>query len=433
VLEGSGKKISELDTHDLRQYYRQKYLKDHEINLVTHRKHEKTIITIKGEITLERQVLRPKTSSDLESLINLTGQKTVIPLDDYLSITSWPFRITPAAMLKIAYCAASELSYKAAGKRLREDNNISISDETVRNVTDYIGSLVYNHDINKAEDIYLNRHRLDLKKDKEGVIYIMPDGSMIHTRDEDEEGHRWHENKLGVVFSSDNMKSTGMSKGINNYKIIKKEYANFFGSVPQFQKMLFATALNNGYGRFKNTVLISDGAVWISNMKDLLFPDAIHILDFWHVSEYIYELGKIYYNNDPEKYKPWVEDIKNDLLESKHKIVISKVTDKEKSLSNKKQLFTNKNGKKYSLGKCSHYLMSNIKKIDYESYRKQGFYIGSGHIESGNKSVAQERLKRPGMMWKINSAQNLLSLRVKLKSELWNIVELIVMKNFDMI
>jgi hypothetical protein len=46
-------------------------------------------------------------------------------------------------------------------------------------------------------------------------------------------------------------------------------------------------------------------------------------------------------------------------------------------------------------------------------------YIGSGHIESGNKSVFQERLKRYGMIWNKDIAQNLLTLRCKIKSNLW--------------
>ncbi|MDR2367109.1 MAG: UPF0236 family protein [Deltaproteobacteria bacterium] len=432
LLEGSGKLFSGLDTHELIQIYRKIYLEKYDINLITHRIHKRTIITIKGEVTFERHVLRPRSNYDLRLLINLTGKKTVTPLDEYLNINNLPFKITPKAMLKIAYCSASELSYNSAANRLREDN-ILISDETARQVTNYIGSLVYNYDNDKAEDIFINRHKLNFSNDKDDIIYIIPDGSMIHARDKDEQGCRWHENKLGVVFSSDNMHLVGTNNGIKKYKINKKEYVNFFGSVTQFQKMLFATAINNGYGRFKKTVLISDGADWISNMKDFLFPDAIHILDFWHVTEYIYELAKIFYNNDHTKYNPWVDKIKKDLLNSKYNSVIDEILDKEKFITTKKILHSNKDINKNNFSKCSNYLMSNIDKIDYKSYREQKLYIGSGHIESGNKSVAQERLKRPGMMWNIQSAQNLLTLRAKLKSDLWYMVESIVLKHLQMI
>jgi hypothetical protein len=44
-------------------------------------------------------------------------------------------------------------------------------------------------------------------------------------------------------------------------------------------------------------------------------------------------------------------------------------------------------------------------------------YIGSGHIENGNKNVFQET-KRPGMIWNKEIVQHLLTLRYKIKSNL---------------
>jgi hypothetical protein len=38
-----------------------------------------------------------------------TGAKSIFPLDCYLGISGLPFKITPAAMLKIAYWAQNQL------------------------------------------------------------------------------------------------------------------------------------------------------------------------------------------------------------------------------------------------------------------------------------------------------------------------------------
>ena len=46
--------------------------------------------------------------------------------------------------------------------------------------------------------------------------------------------------------------------------------------------------------------------------------------------------------------------------------------------------------------------------------------MGSGAIESGNKTVMQERLKLSGMKWMVGKAESLLALRAKLKSNLWD-------------
>jgi hypothetical protein len=66
------------------------------------------------------------------------------------------------------------------------------------------------------------------------------------------------------------------------------------------------------------------------------------------------------------------------------------------------------------------YIFNNIKNIDYVKYREKGYFIGSGAIESGNKIVLQDRLKRTGQRWNISSAQTLLTLRAKYESRLWD-------------
>lgn len=66
------------------------------------------------------------------------------------------------------------------------------------------------------------------------------------------------------------------------------------------------------------------------------------------------------------------------------------------------------------------YLRNDKDCIDYPSYVSSGYFIGSGAIESGNKSTMQERLKLPGMRWDINSAQFVLSAKMKYDSGKWN-------------
>jgi len=53
-------------------------------------------------------------------------------------------------------------------------------------------------------------------------------------------------------------------------------------------------------------------------------------------------------------------------------------------------------------------------------YRERGYFVGSGAIESTNKTIVQQRLKRAGMRWGISGAQALLSLRAKDESRKWN-------------
>ena len=65
------------------------------------------------------------------------------------------------------------------------------------------------------------------------------------------------------------------------------------------------------------------------------------------------------------------------------------------------------------------YITNNIRNIDYVAYEKKGYSIGRGAIESGNKLVVQDRLKRAGMRWNASTAQYMLALKAKVESNLW--------------
>jgi hypothetical protein len=68
----------------------------------------------------------------------------------------------------------------------------------------------------------------------------------------------------------------------------------------------------------------------------------------------------------------------------------------------------------------SGYICGNINNIDYAAYIEKGYFIGSGAVESGNKTVLQKRLKQAGMRWNTKTAQFILTLRAKEASNLWH-------------
>jgi hypothetical protein len=130
----------------------------------------------------------------------------------------------------------------------------------------------------------------------------MVDGAAINTRLKDCQGSSWRENKLALVFSSTDLRKR--KDGIT-HDILKKEYMPCLGSVEQFKGYLMECAVRNGYGRYEQTILVSDGASWIRNMREELFPDALQLLDFYHLAENIYSFGKYLFQGDVKQYTPW--------------------------------------------------------------------------------------------------------------------------------
>jgi len=365
---------------------------------------------VNGKLHFSRYLLRPIGKGALQKLYSEEGIKSVAPLDCYLGIANLPFKMTIGAMLRIAYWAQNQCSYQRAEEALEKTMGVFINDDTVRAVANYIGNLVFKEDCRRAEEYFalLLVGKIPLTRNKKGVLYIETDGASLNTRQKDNDGSTWRENKLGVVFSSDNIYSWTDKHGDHQRQLRKREYVSYIGSVTEFRKHLITCAIRNGYGVYKETVILSDGATWIRNMAEEFFPDAQQILDFFHLSENVHVYAKYYYKMDESKSKPWAEKTCTALRKSRYTDVLQELKSHDTG----------------HMDKCPvnlyGYITNNIKNIDYAAYEKKGYFIGSGAIESGNKIVMQQRLKQAGMRWNVETAQNLLTLKSKEESSLWH-------------
>jgi hypothetical protein len=143
-------------------------------------------------------------------------------------------------------------------------------------------------------------------------------------------------------------------------------------------------------------------------MVEELFPDAQHILDFFHLCENVNSYAKHIFNSDESKCKMWAKGVCDKLKASGYREVLTEL-----------KSFTGKIPDNCPVNLYG-YISNNIKNIDYAAYEKKGYFIGSGAIESGNKIVLQDRLKRAGMRWNTATAQAMLTLKSKVESNLWS-------------
>ena len=142
-------------------------------------------------------------------------------------------------------------------------------------------------------------------------------------------------------------------------------------------------------------------------MCDMIFPDAIQILDYYHLAENIHSFANVIYADDEEAAKRWACELKALAYEGRKAELFERVRPYK--------------DRKVPAGtvKLWHYITANKDRIDYAKYRAAGYCIGSGSVESGNKMVVHKRLKQAGMRWSPRRAQHMLSLRAKDESGLW--------------
>lgn len=57
------------------------------------------------------------------------------------------------------------------------------------------------------------------------------------------------------------------------------------------------------------------------------------------------------------------------------------------------------------------YFVNNVERMRYGTFRRKGFFIGSGVVEAGCKTIIGARCKQSGMFWSRPGARHLLALR----------------------
>ncbi|MBC7475170.1 MAG: ISKra4 family transposase [Candidatus Sericytochromatia bacterium] len=262
---------------------------------------------------------------------------------------------------------------------------------------------------NHIEEIGDDLYELELSKDSEGIslidssltdsvcadkklerVYLGGDGIMVPIR---KKGYK--EGKVGVIFSETEHVN---SKKKRNY-IKKKDYVATMNSREDFFDLLNKKYIDVHGTSKKELIFLGDGAKWLWDQVDNYYPDCVKILDFFHVSEYVWEVAREGFLDNLDKQDIWVSAQLSRLKESKHS---------ELDFSH----FDNNSEKlKEKIHNLKRYLKNHINMIDYKSYLAKGYMIGSGVVESSNKKVVTQRLKQSGMFWSNKGANAVMFIR----------------------
>lgn len=376
----------------------------------------KTLTTLYGLIKFSRTQLVPADSGSFSKLLSLTGNKSIYPLDCYLGIDKLPFKITVKMMTAIAKEAVRAASYERASESIHQHYGVDIGDDTVRKVTDFVGSIVFKDDTARA-GLAMSRHgdtvdRRKIHKRKSDILYIEMDGAMVNTRVQ-AGGTSWRECKIAIAFLSEDLKSWTTGTGDIRRRILDKRLIGYIGNCHGFKPYVLALAERYGY-RFRNQiVVVSDGASWIHDLVGELFPNAVHILDLSHLKEHVGDFGH-YIFKDENRARQWIDEMIECIEESELAEALKKLEPYKavKCPPNVLNLYT--------------YIYNHRECMDYKKYKSKGYFVGSGASESANKYTMQDRMKLQGMRWKTTNAQTMLALKCRIESGAWHEVESLV-------
>ena len=242
------------------------------------------------------------------------------------------------------------------------------------------------------------------------VLYVSCDGTGTPMRREELDGikgkqpdgsARTREAKLGCVFTQTVRDEEG--KALRDPG--STSYTGTYQGCREIAVLLHQEARRRGLDRAKQVVYIGDGAAWVWENCRLSFPGAVEILDFYHASEHVGQLAAAIHDNDPAQAAAcrsrWCHDMKQTspaaLLVESHALL-----DAHPEWSR---------SKREAIQLQINYLESHSTRTQYGQYQGNGWFIGSGVVEAGCKTIIGRRLKQSGMFWSQTGAGDLLSLR----------------------
>jgi Uncharacterised protein family (UPF0236) len=168
-------------------------------------------------------------------------------------------------------------------------------------------------------------------------------------------------------------------------------------SLPEFAKRVEREATRRRFQEAKRRVVLGDGATWIWNLADFLFPGAIQIVDRFHAKQHLSNVAKAIWGPTSELGKEWAQERHAELEEGRLDHLIAALTRHAKNSDQARQ--------------CTDYIQKNRHRMNYPAFRARGLSTSSGVLEAGCKLAIGTRMKRAGMHWSLHGANAIAALR----------------------
>ena len=302
---------------------------------------------------------------------------------------------TPALARLICLEGADEPGYEKAQRHLAETGGIAVSARQIQRVVQRVGQ-----DAQAWQEREARPGRCDAP-----IMYVSADGTGVPMRPQALAGRKGKQPDgtaktrqvyLGCVFTQHRTDEQGHP--VRDYE--STTYVSSFKSIGEFGPTLRQEALRRGLGSAGQVVLLIDGAAGLENMGQDCFKDSVQIVDFYHALEHagtVLEalIGKPH-PDFRERQRRWAKRLLKDqvaslIAETRHTSVGTPQAQAVEA----------------ALG----YFERNVARMQYGSFRKNGYFIGSGVVEAGCKTVIGARCKQSGMFWSPPGAENVLALR----------------------
>jgi hypothetical protein len=302
-------------------------------------------------------------------------------------------------MNRLLGIAGVTVSFEEAQRQVQEYLLVDVSINTIRAETQRIGAMQSQREqewLSQSQDLdhlqSRERERTDLER-----VYGSIDGAFVPLA----EG--WKEEKTVCWYTA------GPRYGSQELRALDIHYYTSLQEATAFGELVWATGIHHRVDQAKELVFVCDAAVWIWRIIEHYFPDAVQIVDWYHACQRLYAVADTLVEYTEQERLSWIEQVKDLLWEGDVAAVLQIL-----------QALFREHPNCEIIQDAITYYKNNLRRMDYAYFRNQGYFIGSGSVESACKQIVSLRLKRAGARWTKSGASAVAKARAAWLSHQWN-------------
>lgn len=332
-------------------------------------------------------------------------QQGTAPLDAVLGLG--PGALSPG-LSRVACRLGIEEAFGAAAEMLYETLRVDVPKEAVRRITEGLGAVA-----EAEQQAAIAAAQSGAEPPPAEVappqLVVAVDGVKVHTEGD------WHEMKVGVVAALGPGSWTDPKTGRVCQTLGASSVCAGLESAGVFWWRVYCEARRRGLGAapVALVVVLGDGADWIwqaaARFLALRGVELVEIVDLYHAWEHLWQVANTVFGTGTAAAAAWVEPLKRRLEQEGVAPVLTALNALAPPTAEGAE----------EVRKATGYFTAHAARMDYPRFVARQLPIGSGVIESANKTLIAAREKGAGMRWSGTGAQAVASLRAVHRSGRW--------------
>ena len=323
--------------------------------------------------------------------------------------------LTPAAAERLAREAAVQ-SFANAGRALGRDWGRVLDGTQVRRWAEALGRSAVRR--RGREVVELERGvRPAAPANGPALLVVEVDGGRVQERDEDPDTNsRWHEDKVCTVTTYLPGDGRPAEDGGRPPRPLVTTHVATMGKTGAFGRLCRVEAERRGLRQAAQVLALGDAGNWIDPLLAREFRGYARIVDWRHAQEHLWDVARAACADggggggaDPAAVAAMAEPLEALLWDGRVADVIARVA-AESQRAGPPRDDDGKEHPRRVLAQNVGYFTTHGPHMDYPEYRRRGWPIGSGVVESGVKQF-NRRVKGSDQFWNEDGVEPILAVR----------------------